>query len=321
LAISAAVMLAACGGGGIDPKSADPVQTPQATPVSVATVELATLVETVTAPGSTVILVEQQVRAPFSGVLTALDVVEGDRVARGKQIGKLVARDSEAAVRGAEEMVRQAMSDQERTDAERALELARRHRVEVPLVATVSGVVTSRAASAGDLVAEDQELVTIAAADSLVFRANLAQSELARIRPGQTAAIDLPGSAQPLAGRVHGLLAGPVASDLTAPVRIDLVQPAVPLVTGLFATVRIVIAEHRAVPVVPSSAVLRDDLSGETRIATVDGESKLHWVTVETGLRQGDRIEIVRPPLSAGEQVVTSGQIGLEEGTALVVQP
>ncbi len=291
------------------------------TPVRVAGVELATLAESLSAPGETVALVEQQVRAPFRGTLTALGVVEGDRVRKGEQIGTLVARDSEAALLGAEEMARTAGSPEEKADAERALELARRHRIEAPLLATATGIVVRSAASAGDRVSEAQELVTIAAADSLVFRASMAQSDLARLRPGQRVEIDLSGSERPVAGTVHGLLAGADPKDLTAPVRIDLVRSPAQLTTGLFGTARIVVAEHRDVPVVPSAAVLRDDVSGVTQVATVDADGKLHWVIVETGLRDGDRVEIVRPPLDPGSRVVISGQVGLEEGTPLAIRP
>lgn len=294
---------------------------PAGTPVEVAEVARATLAETLSAPGETVALVEQQVRAPFAGTVTALGVVEGDRVGKGEQIGVLVARDSEAALRGAEEMARTARSEEEATDARRALELARSHRVETPLLATASGVVVRRAASAGDQVAEDEELATIVAADSLVFRASLAQSDLARVRPGQRVEIDLAGSARPVEGRVHGLLAGANATDLTAPVRVDFTRLPSQVSVGLFGTARIVVEEHRDVQVVPAQAVLRDDLSGVTRVATVGESDRLHWVTVETGLRDGDRVEIAGSPLEPGTRVVLSGQVGLEEGAPLAIRP
>jgi multidrug efflux pump subunit AcrA (membrane-fusion protein) len=295
------------------------VQSVNGTPATVARVERATLADEIDAPGQTIALVEQQVRAPFSGVLTALDVVEGDRVKRSQSIGTLVARDSEAALSGAEEMVRSASTPQQKADAERAVELAHSHLIRSPLLAAVSGVVIRRMATAGDRVAEDQELVTIAADDSMVFRANVAQSELVRVRPGQQAAIDLPGMREPLAGITHGLLTGSNSGDLTAPVRIDFSRRPGLLTAGLFGTARITVAEHRDVAVVPVPAVLRDDVSGVSRIATVGDDRRLHWVPVETGLRVGDRVELVAPQIAPGVLVVTSGQIGLEEGTLLAI--
>ena len=312
----------ACGGGQTKsgtPAPRDVAAAPNGTPVQVAPVARATLDDIVSAPGETAALVEQSVRAPFAGTLTALSVVEGDRVTRGERIGSVVARDSEAALQGAEEMARVARSDRERADAQRALELARSHRIETPLVASAAGIVSKRSASAGDRVGEDQELVTVAVADSFVFRASVAQSDLARVRPGLRATIELAGSAKPVEGRVHGLLAGATASDLTTPMRIDLQPLPAHLTAGLFGTAHIVVAEHANVPVVPESAVLRDDVSGVARIATVGAGDKLHWIEVETGLQSDGRVEIVRPALETGERVVTSGQVGLDEGTALAI--
>jgi len=321
LAFGLALLAAACGGAPEPDPSSTGGGVPQATPVSVAAVERATLTETITAPGSTAMLVEQQVRAPFAGVLTALGVVEGDRVARGQQIGELVARDSEAALRGAEEMLRSASNESERADAERALELARSHRVEAPLLAAASGIVTRRAASAGDRVGEDQELLTIAAADSLVFRADVAQSDLARIRPGMAVEIDLAGAGPPLSGTTRGLLAGADAGDLTAPLRVDFNGRLAVQSAGLFGTARIAVARHADAVVVPAAAVLRDDVRGTSRVGTVAADGTLHWVAVETGLHDGDRLEIVSPRLEPGTRVVLSGQVGLAEGTPLAIQP
>ncbi len=326
----AAVALLACGRAAVpapaaDPGTADGARSEAAaesgTPVTVAEVARATLISEVTAPGETVALIEEKLRAPFGGVLDKLDVVEGDRVGKGQVVGSLVARDSAAALAGAREMERTARTPEERADAGRAVELAESHRVTSPLAASVSGVVVSRAAAAGDRVAEDQELLTIAAANSFVFRARVAQSDLARMHPGQRAEIELAGSRGPLAGLTHGLLTGADAADLTAPVRIDFARPPEPLTEGLFGTARIVVAEHREVLVVPRQAVLRDDVSGTARVARVGDDGRLHWVEVATGLADDDRIEVSAPDLAAGQRVVTAGQVGLDEGTPLAIRP
>ncbi len=328
-----AVLATACGGGAADP-AADPVAdsahgaggpdtaaASAGTPVEVAAVELATLVREVAAPGRTAALVEQQVRAPFDGTVTTLDVVEGSPVTRGRRIGEIVARDSEAALAGAGEMARRAATDAEREDARRALELAEQNRVAAPLVATVGGWVTARTAAAGDRVGAGQELVTIAAADSLVFRADVPQGELGAIRPGQSARVEIAGGAAPRTARVVGLLASQERTDLTAPLRLDFIDPeAVPAV-GLYGVAHVLVDAHRDVPVVPAAAVLRDDVAGTSRLGTVDADHRLRWVEVTTGLHDSGRVEIVSPPLAAGTPVVVSGQVGLADGAPLSLAP
>jgi RND family efflux transporter MFP subunit len=310
---------AGSGGDGGAPGAAT-TTVPAGTPVQVARVQTAVMRDQVVAPGQTVALVEQKVRAPFDGTLTALDVVEGSRVTAGQRIGEIVARDSEAALEGAREMRHQAHTDAERAEAERALELARGNLVTAPLSTSVAGLVTLRSAATGDRVAADQELVTIAAADSLVFRADVPQSELGRIEPGQAATVELAGGGKALAARVHGPLAPEMKSDLTAPLRLDFTSPPALPVPGRFGTARITVAEHRGAPVVPLAAVLRDDVSGTSRVGTVGDGGKLHWVQVTTGIENGDRVEILSPPLAARTRVVVSGQVGLAEGTPLAIQ-
>ena len=321
----------ACGGGDGAPSTATAAAgggaEGGATPVTVARVEIATLDDAVSAPGRTVALVEESVRAPFDGTVTRLDVVEGDRVRRGAVVGEMVARDSEAARLGARQMERRAATPAERDEAARALELARQNLVARPLRASVAGRVTARFAAAGSQVTADQELVTLVAADSLVFRADLSQADLAAVRPGQAATVAMSGDGPPVAARVRGLLAPGDQSDLTAPLRLDFVGSGVPPAEGLYGTARIVVGEHREVPVVPAAAVLRDDVSGSRRVATVistandGGAPTLHWIEVEIGLEDGSRVEIVSPRLAAGTRVVVSGQVGLAEGTPLAVQP
>lgn len=321
------VLTSGCGRSSGDATAPLPPEASAAgTPVTVAAVARATLSEVVSAPGRTDALVEEKVRAPFAGTLIALDFVEGATVTRGARLGTIVARDSAAALAGAEAMVRQAGSDAARQDAARALELARGSLISAPLLATVSGVVTARSASTGEKVAEDQDLLTIVASGSLVFRADLPQSDLPRVRPGQPALIELAGLAAPVPGRTAGLLSlaadgtgGSGAGGLTVPVRIDFGGTVQPASVGLFGTAHITVAEHRSVQVVPTSALLRDDVAGTIRVGILGAGNRLHWVDVRIGLEDAQRVEIAFPELAEDAFVVLSGQIGLPEGAALAV--
>ena len=298
------------------PGRADRPDSGPATPVRTAAVERSSLERLVSAPGEVQALAQQRVRAPFAGVVTALDVVAGDRVRRGQTVGGLVSRDAEAAVTGAQEMLRAAETPQERDDAERALELARAHLVTSPLTTSVAGIVTDRSAASGDRVAEGQELLTVVDESSLVFRALVAQSDLGGIRPGERAEIELSGAADPLPGTVHGILPGIDAASLTAPVRIDLDRRPRELAPGLFGTAKIVVGEDRDVLVVPEAALLRDDVQGTVRVGLVRPDGTLHWVEVTVGLAAGSRVEVtpISGPLSAGDLVATAGHLGLPDG-------
>lgn len=315
--IVAALAGPGCGGGG---GSASPSPTPTqtaGTPVQVGEVTLADVAETVTAPGRTSALVTQQIRAPFAGTVTELSVVVGDRVHKGERVGTMVERDAEAALQGAREMVRDATAPEQRADAERALELARSNLVITPIESSVDGIVVTAPAAADDRVAQDAELLGVAAAGSMVFVADLAQSELARVQTGDEARVDLAGLPRPLAGKVHGTLASANPGAMTVPLRIDLAAPGAVAAVGMFGTTTITVARRRQVPVVPKAAVLTDDVSGVKRLARIE-DGKAHWVDVATGLEREGQVEITKPRLSPGTLVIVGGQVGLPEGAPVV---
>lgn len=298
-------------------KTADPEPQPAAAvPVQTARAAEATLAQTLDAPGKTVALVQQKLRAPFAGTLETLTVIDGDRVRRGAVVGSLLSRDSESALAGAREMEREAKTPTEQEDARRALALAERNRVRATLRAPVDGVVLAHAAAAGDRVTEDQEILTLADTGALVFVADVAQSALSRVRPGLRASVELAGRARPVPGTVHDVLPMANSADFTAPVRIDLAGDGAPASVGLFGTAHIVVAEKARAVVVPDAALLRDDVTGTTRIALVQ-DGRARWREVVTGLRGSAGTEIVTPPLAPGDVVIVGGQVGLPEGAAV----
>jgi len=292
-----------------------------ATPVAVVEIRTAALAVTVSAPGRTDVLRPLHVRAPFAGALASLRIADGDRVAAGEKLGTVVARASIAALAGARAMLYAAQTATERSDAQRALDLATRSVVEHPLQAPEAGVVVSHAANAGDLVNEGDDILVIAPWGAVAFIAQVVQSELPRLRPGQPATVDLAASAAPLRGAVHGILPAASTENLSAPVRIDFARTSGAIGIGLFGTARIIVGERRDVPVVPEAAVLRDDVYGTSRIAVATADHHAHWVTVTTGVRDGGMVEIVTPSLTPGTTVIVAGQVGLPEGAPVRPQP
>jgi len=304
-----------------DPKAADAKAAPEAAvPVQTAPAAVATLDRTVDAPGRTVALVQQKVRAPFAGTLVSLGVIDGDRVRRGSVVGSVISRDSEAALAGAREMEREAKTPAEQEDARRALALAERNTVHASLHAPVDGVVLAHAAAAGDRVTEDQEILTLADSGALVFVADVSQSALAQIRPGQAASVALGGQSRPTSGVVHDVLPQANAADFTAPVRIDLTGRGVPSAVGLFGTAHIVVAQKVNAVVVPDAALLRDDVSGKSRIALVEN-GHARWRDAVAGIRGSAGTELLEPALRPGDLVIVAGQVGLPDGAAVAASP
>jgi RND family efflux transporter MFP subunit len=310
---------ASAGDTGAAKNDTTPVDSLAATPVHMTVVERGNIAITVTGPGRTDALDLQKIRAPFTGILTLLRIAVGDRVGPNQVLAAIVNQPSQAALVGAETMVRSASTPAQRSDAERALVLARQNLVATQLRAPRGGVVVARSASQGDLLNQGDSILTIASAGSIVFVARIAQTDLAQVRLGQRANVNLPGQLGVVPGVVHGLLPADTNNVMTVPVRVDfstdLQTAGAPIQTGLFGTVEIVVGERSAVPIVPASAVLRDDISGISRVALVTPKGLAHWVNVTTGATQGGKVEIKYPALAAGQRVIVSGQVGLPEGS------
>ena len=269
-------------------------------PVRVAVATRETVRVTVSGPGHTDATEQQKVSAPFRGTIKSLLVVDGDHVKTGQIVGSIMAQNSEAAIAGAEAMLRGARTPAEKQDGERAVTIARQGAVAAPLRVPESGVVVSHGASEGDLATDQQPILSIAAIDSIVFVASIAQTDLGKVRPGESVTMNLASQTAALQGRVHGILPTASPGDLRAPVRIDFVPAQASLQLGLFGTVRIIVEERPEAVVVPTSAILRDDVHGTTRVAFVDASDHAHWRDVMPGVVQGDETQLVAPALTGG---------------------
>ena len=70
--------------------------------------------------------------------------------------------------------------------------------------------------------------------------------------------------------------------------------------------------------VVPATALLNCD-EGRQKVMVVSSDSVAHERTVAVGVRQGDRVQILSG-VQEGDQVVTSGGLGLEDKAKVTIQ-
>src|SRR5436190_1246161 len=251
-----------------------------AAPVAVH-VRVAPLIETpfadlVVAPGQWRPANEIVVMTPFAAIVETLLPRVGDSVTKDETIGSLVTRESHAALLGAQLMLEGATDAAGRDEAQRALQLARREMVRVPLVAPAAGTVVRRAAEPGAELAEGAELLAIVASRDLVFEAHVTATDAARVLVGQHARIAM-ADGEAVAASVERRLPGVNAEDQT--VLVWLAPQASPPAAAIsrFGTARIEAGSPRRGVAVPDSALVQDDLTGETRVARVDSTGIAIW--------------------------------------------
>lgn len=286
--------------------------------------------------------------------LTEVRVNVGDRVGKGQVLARIASAsvaaelaqtraavvEAEAALAdaaGNAERARQLqtagfysrqMGSQYRTGeatAQARLEAARAkaHADELRLAQTVvvapdDGVISARTATVGSLAQSGQELFRLIRGGRLEWRAEVAEAELGRIRPGTAVTLTLPGG-ESVSGRVRALAPSIEARTRNGLVYVDLPAPGAAR-AGMFARGEFELGRAPATTLPQTAVVMREGYAYVYLLQHPDGTglAKVAQTKVELGRRIGDRVEIVSG-LPDGARVVETGAGFLADGDTVQV--
>ncbi len=182
----------------------------------------------------------------------------------------------------------------------------------------IDGVVTDRPSYPGETPPPGVPLLTIMDTSSVTARAHIPQSDAATLKPGDAATLTAPGEAA-VKGNVTLVSPALDPNSTTVEVWIGAVNPDGRLRPGTTVNVQMIAQTLNDAIVVPVSALLKTP-EGQTTVMIVK-DDRAHQVSVETGIRQGDRVQITKG-LSGGEAVIVTGAYGLPDKTKVkVVEP
>lgn len=195
-------------------------------------------------------------------------------------------------------------------------ELAEARLRKADIVAPFSGIVGIRNVSVGDYVKEGDDLVNLEDIASLKVDFRLPEVYLERIRAGQALEV----SSDALPGRRFKATVDAIDPLVDAQGRAVLLRARLDnrerlLRPGMFARVRLILAERPAVPVVPEEALVPTG-NGQSLFVVADGRAQR--VAVRTGMRRDTRVEILEG-VQVGDVVVTAGQLKLRDGAQVRV--
>ena len=180
----------------------------------------------------------------------------------------------------------------------------------------IDGVVTERPLYAGETAPAGTPLLVVMDTSSVIARAHVPQADAAALKVGDDAFITAPGGAA-VNGKVT--LVSPAVDPNSTTVEVWVAAPNTDgsLRPGTSVKVQIVARTVNDAIVIPAAALLKTPEGGTTvMIAGADG--KAHQVSVETGIRQGDRVQITAG-LAGGEKVITTGAYGLPDNTKVKI--
>lgn len=181
------------------------------------------------------------------------------------------------------------------------------------VVAPDDGVISSRSATVGAVVASGQELFRLIRKNRLEWRAEVTATELARVSPGQSVLVTTPTGVQ-VSGRVRVVAPTVDTTSRNAIVYVDLANH-VATKSGMFAKGDFSVGSAQAMSVPQQAVVLRD---GFSYVFKLEPGNKVSQIKVQTGRRLGERVEVVSG-LKVGEEIVASGAAFLAEGDTVRV--
>ena len=182
------------------------------------------------------------------------------------------------------------------------------------IAAPSGGVITELMVRQGMSVAPGMTLARINGLSTVWLEAALPESLAATIQPGQAVEARFPAlPGEVVKGKVAAVLPEANRDTRTLRLRIELPNPGQRLKAGLFAQVSLRGSAREAL-VVPAEAVIR---TGKRALVYVSEQSgRYRPVEVEIG-EQVDELIVVRGGLSAGQQVVASGQFLVDSEASL----
>ena len=183
----------------------------------------------------------------------------------------------------------------------------------------IAGIVADRPVYPGEMAQPGTPLISLVDISTLVARANVPVKDAVAIKPGRPARIAGPDG--DLAGKVTVVSPAVDPSTTTVEVWVEIANPEEKLKPGGTVRVSIIAETIMDTIVVPASALLNFDEGGQ-KVMLVVGKGKdavAQERKVVPGVRQGARVQIVSG-LQEGDQVITSGGLGLEDKAKVEVQ-
>jgi membrane fusion protein, multidrug efflux system len=320
-----------------NPQAQEPVE--RRVQVSVVTVEPTPIRDVLLLPGETEAWEDVRVASDMTGQVEWLGAREGEAVKKGQLLAKIdvsaleASLDrSKASLKLAEDLYKrreslfekELLSQEERNRslterslAEAALRMAQVEYDRGFLHAPINGVVNHLFVDAGEYIEKGKPMIDLVNVDQIKINANVPELDVGYFRVGQKAHV----SVDALPGRsFEGVIdfvaykADPATKTFLVRVLIDNAEKAVrPGMIARVAFLRRVIPDALTAPLF--SLV---DKSGE-RLLFVEKEGVSYARTVQTGIIEGDRIQITSG-LEAGDRLIVRGQTEVEEGMKVLVQ-
>ena len=271
------------------------------------------------------------------GVVSRVEVREGDQVSQGQVLATLDKTEYDINVELASAQRERAEDEYKRAKTmfeskgipendynkagtavrmARAQEaMARKKLADTRLTAPMSGLLARRSIEPGEQAGPGMPVFSIAQIDPVQIRVGVPETEVSRIRIGDRATVIVPAlRSANFSGRVRLVGVAADAASRTYTAKIDVPNGNRLLKPGMIAEVRISGSESVDALTIPAEAVVRD-ASGVLRVYVYDPKSlRAYGKRVTVGAAYGQEVE-VKQGLGPNDMVVIGGQHRVREGS------
>ncbi|EGD33154.1 efflux RND transporter periplasmic adaptor subunit [Capnocytophaga sp. oral taxon 338] len=188
----------------------------------------------------------------------------------------------------------------------------------------ISGIVSSKEVEEGTLVSAGQPLFNVVNIDNLKLKITVDEDQVGRLKVGEMIKIKLSTSSQAVEGKII-FIAPKSNGALKFPVEILVANKNRELKAGMYATAQFDGQTENTTALVVPHAAFVGSVSQNKIFKIVTGKNskgenvlKAEMVIVKSGRNFGDKVEILSG-LTQGEEVITSGQINIDNGTPVRV--
>jgi len=175
----------------------------------------------------------------------------------------------------------------------------------------IAGIISDRPLFPGEMAAAGTPLLTVMNISRVIVKASIPVAQAAVLKVGMPSKI----TAEPgieLQGKVTVVSPAVDPNSTTVEIWSEAENPGEKLKPGATAHVAISVATLPDAVLIPAVAVLPSD-EGGVRVLIVGGDSAAHEKKIEIGVREPDKVQVLKG-VSPGEQVITVGGVGLDDG-------
>jgi HlyD family secretion protein len=181
----------------------------------------------------------------------------------------------------------------------------------------IDGVVTDRPLFVGEMANAGQAIVTVMDISTLIAKVHLSPEQAATLKLGDEAALSMRGEVAPVQGKVTLISPALDTGSTTLEVWVAISNK-----TGKFKVGTSVHVSIASTTVMNALCVSNESLiatkAGDPAVMVIGADGVANQKAVKTGISDGHDTQILSG-LSAGDQVVTKGAYGMDDGTKVKV--